>query len=174
MLRTGLLLITLTAFMLPAHAQAPTSEGVAAFDRGDYRTAAPILSDQAERGDARAQVYLGLMHFNGTGVAEDDAASFDWFRRSAEQGYAEGQFQLGFMYAFDYGVPADETAPMERAAQWFRAAADQDHADAQYNLGLLYLAGSGVVMDEAEGLRWIRRAGDNGSQGALRFLGEID
>lgn len=174
MYRIGLLLLTLTLFTLPAQAEPPVAEGIAAYERGDFAAAAPILSFHAGQGDAKAQVYLGMMHFNGTGVQEDDRASFDWFRRAAEQGDAEGQFQLGFMYAFDFGVPSDEPAPMEQAASWFHAAAQQEHAEAQYNLGLLYLAGSGVVMDEATGMAWVRRAADNGSQGARRFLGEID
>lgn len=174
MLRTAYLLLALFATILPAHAQSSVSAGITAYQRGDYTTAEPILAAHARQGDPQAQVYVGLMYYNGTGLAEDDAASFAWFERAAQQGNAEGQYQLGFMYAFDYGVPADELAPMARAAQWFGVAAEQGHADAQYNLGLLFLAGSGVDMDEVAGMRWVRLAAENGSDGARRFVGEID
>ena len=174
MLRTGYLLLTLLITSANVFAQTSVSDGIAAYNRGDYATAAKLLVSHAQQGDRQAQVYVGLMYFNGVGLPEDDQKSFASFTRAAKQGYAEGQYQLGFMYAFDYGVPGNETAPMEQAAKWFRAAADQGHADAQYNLGLLYLAGSGVAMDETEGLRWVRRAADSVSEGARRFIGEID
>ena len=174
MLRTGYLLLTLLITSANVFAQAGVSDGIAAYDRGDYVTAAKVLTSHANQGNGQAQVYVGLMHFNGVGLPENDQKSFAWFERAAKQGYGEGQYQLGFMYAFDYGVPGSEAAPMEQAAKWFRAAADQGHADAQFNLGLLYLSGSGVAMDEAEGVRWVRLAADSGSEGARRFVGEID
>ena len=49
----------------------------------------------AEAGDAEAQNNLGLMYFNGRGVAQDDAEAVAWYRRAAEQGFANAQYNLG-------------------------------------------------------------------------------
>ncbi|HEY5720101.1 MAG TPA: tetratricopeptide repeat protein [Gammaproteobacteria bacterium] len=167
------LLLALLLLVPLAHALAaePLDGAVAAYQRGDYPQALPVLRAQAEAGDPVAQVYMGLAYYNGHGVAEDDAVSLDWFRRSAEQGYAEGQFQLGYMYVYGFGVPAAELDPEGQAARWFHEAAVQGHAEAQFNLGLLLLAGSGVERDEAEAMRWIELAAQNGSAGAQRFTG---
>ena len=49
----------------------------------------------AEAGDAEAQNNLGLMYFNGRGVAQDEAEAVAWYRRAAEQGFANAQYNLG-------------------------------------------------------------------------------
>ncbi len=40
----------------------------------------------AEKGDADAQLYLGVEYFDGEGVPEDDVEAVRWFRMAAEQG----------------------------------------------------------------------------------------
>jgi len=173
MIRTlpALLLITTTLFTHAATAAEPLADAVAAYQRGAYREALPALRPLAQGGDPLAQVYMGLIYYNGHGVSEDDAASFGWFRRAAEQGDAEGQYQLGYMYIYGFGVPDDEHDPEGQAVYWFGLAAARDHAEAQFNLGLLYLAGSGTDRDEETGIAWIRQAANNGSAGAQRFTG---
>jgi len=44
---------------------------VSAFDRGDYATALKEFLPLAEQGNAKAQLYLGRMYYNGWGVPED-------------------------------------------------------------------------------------------------------
>jgi len=165
LLLAGLLPIT-TAF-----AAGPLDRAIAAYQRNDYRAALDPLLSLARQGDSLAQVYVGLMYYNGHGVAANDAVSFDWFRRSAEQGNAEGQFQLGYMYLYGYGVSAEEPDPEGQASAWFLKAAEQGHAEAQFNLGLMYISGSGVERDHDAGLRWIEKAAAGGSPEAQRFAG---
>ena len=42
----------------------------------------------AERGDAKAQLDLGVMHCNGEGVPQDHRGAAKWYRLAAEQGHA--------------------------------------------------------------------------------------
>ena len=81
----------------------------------------------AEQGDVEAQHNLGLMYYNGEGVAEDNAEAVKWFRKAAEQGYARAQYGLGFMYANGEGVPKD----YGEAYAWFSISAAGGHKGAK-------------------------------------------
>jgi len=93
--------------------------GTAAFNRGDYNTAARLLLPQAERGDARAQGMIGFMYATGQGLPQAyDAASY-WYRLAAEQGDPTSQYLLGLAYDKGQGVPQDDVA----AYKWLNLAA---------------------------------------------------
>ena len=51
----------------------------------------------AERGNAHAQVELGLMYAEGRGVAQDDAEAVRWYRSVADQGLGEARARLEAM-----------------------------------------------------------------------------
>jgi len=53
----------------------PVDDAAAAANRGDNATALRLLRPLADRGDAAAQYYLGLMYANGKGVPRDYAAA---------------------------------------------------------------------------------------------------
>ena len=74
------------AITLPAPAQTPTSAGEVA-----------ILREQADKGDADSQFYLGLSYAEGNGVPQDSVEAVKWLRKSAEQGDADGQVWLGHL-----------------------------------------------------------------------------
>src|ERR1700694_4045485 len=88
---------------------------------------AAALIQQAEQGDAQAQVYIGLMYATGEGVRKNEAEAVRWYRQAAEHGHAAAQFFLGSMYNSGQGVPKDEV----EAIRWYRRAADQGYANAQ-------------------------------------------
>lgn len=146
------------------------ADGLAAFNRKDYTRAVRLLEPLARRGDATAQVRMGLLYYHGHAVRENDARAFEWFLRAAEQGNTDGQFHLGNMYMYGLGVPATESEPDRVAALWFFEAARRGHAEAQYNLGILFLAGKGVYQNDAEALKWIRRSAERHHEPARRFL----
>jgi uncharacterized protein len=81
------------------------SEGVAAFRRGDFSTAARRLIPLAERGNAEAQALLGFMYQYGRGVPQNAVVAVHWYLCAAEQGQPNGQYQLGLMYDKGQGVP---------------------------------------------------------------------
>ena len=85
--RIGILstLLLLAVAGVPAIAQT-WSEVVAAYERGDYATAYRGFRRHAEQGDDRAQIYLGVMYYDGDWVSQDYAESVKWFRRAADKG----------------------------------------------------------------------------------------
>jgi len=85
----------------------PSEDGIAAFRRQDYATAVAKFAPLAERGDARAQAYLGFMYANGYGVPQNYIKAANWLRLASEQGYASAQYWLGLMYDKGQGVPQD-------------------------------------------------------------------
>jgi TPR repeat protein len=56
-------------------AAGPVEDGVAAAKRGDDATALRLFRPLADKGDAAAQYFLGLMYANGRGVRRDDATA---------------------------------------------------------------------------------------------------
>ena len=119
--------------------------GKAAYDAGDYATAIEKLQLFAERGETKAQYYLGLSHKkNGNSTKADE-----WYRKAAEQGHIEAQHILAVAY--------EDSDPTE-AAKWYRMAAEQGRALAQYELGLMYYEGKGVLQDYVEAHKWLNLA----------------
>lgn len=76
---------------------------------------------RAERGDAAAQVELGLRYTDGSGVRMDYSRAAEWFRKAALQGNADGQLELGVMHVNGEGM---ETNPREGYA-WYVLSAGQ-------------------------------------------------
>ena len=155
------------SFLVPGSAipaQAGYEEGVAAYSRGDWRTAFAEWEPLARTGNASAQNNLGLLYKYGRGVERDLKRAVEWYRRAAEQDHAVAQFNLGLMYDNGLGVTQD----FEAAARWFRLAADKDVARAQTFLGMMYWAGKGVSKDRSLALFWTTIAADRGDELAQR------
>lgn len=85
------------------------------------------------------------------------------WRPLAEKGDADAQFNLGQAYRLGRGVPINLAA----AKTWFERAASQGHVDAQTTLGLLLFQNG----DQAEGLKWLKKAADQGEPRALLVYG---
>ena len=131
------------AASVPAHA-APLD---GAYRAGDYPRAVKRIGPSAERGNARAQAYLGFMYQYGRGVAQNYALAVYWYRRGAEQGNPTAQHLLGLMFDKGLGVPTNHVA----AHVWLSLAAARtkgtEHEDnvrlrdavaAKMSLGQLY------------------------------------
>ena len=94
-------------------------DGVAAYERGDFATAARLWKQSADEGNAAAQNNLGILYDLGKGVARSDKKALEWFQKSADQGYARAQFNLGRKYDNGEGTERDPVA----AYMWFLLAA---------------------------------------------------
>jgi uncharacterized protein len=129
-------------------------DGLAAYDRRDYKTALAMFTKAAIKGDASAQTMFGGMYFGGRGVAQDYDQAVSWFRKAADQGHAIAQFNLGAMYAEGRGVAQD----YNQAVSWYQKTADQGEAPAQLNLGVMYAEGQGVQQDYVEAHKWFNIA----------------
>ena len=113
----GLVAFALFVGSLTAYAD-DFSEGVNAYQRGDYATALRIYRQLADQGYADAQCNLGFMYGQGQGVAKDYAEAMRWCRKAADQGYADAQYNLGLMYGFGKGVTQD----IVQAHMWYTLA----------------------------------------------------
>ena len=173
----------LTSFIAPAgrnsamaqlaqrtDSQKQFDEALAAFNRGDNATALRLLTPLAKQGLAKAQEKLGVIYYEGRGVARDYAQALAWFRKAADQGDANAPFYLGVMYHDGLGVAKDNVA----AVGWYRKAADQGHALAQNNLAFMYENGRGVAQDRGQALMWYRNAAEQGNTLARNNLSRLE
>jgi TPR repeat protein len=144
--------------------------GAEAYQRKDYKEAVRLYRLSAEQGDARAQIFLGLMYYKGQGVPQDYKEAVKWFRLSAEQGEASAQYNLGQSYYQGKGVPQD----YKEAVKWFRLLAEQGFAKAQPNLGGMYYQGKGVLQDYALAHMWFNLCGSSGNDNCVKIRNEIE
>jgi hypothetical protein len=93
----------------------------------------------------------------------DYAGAVSIWRPLAEAGDADAQFNLGQAYRLGKGVPINLSA----AQTWFERAATSGHLDAQTTLGLLLFQNG----NQAEGIKWLRKAAEQGEPRALLVYG---
>jgi uncharacterized protein len=120
---------------------------------GDHARAIALLTPLAERGDAVAQLKLGLAYARGEGVPRDGAAGLRWLTRAAEQGQAEAMFELGVAHRDGLGTPANG----KQAIYWLRRAAERGVPHANNAIGELYLGHADIPRDYAAALVWFLR-----------------
>jgi uncharacterized protein len=134
---------------------------------GDAAEAAVWVRSAAEYGVPAAQLRLGRMLLEGSGVGLDQGAAFWWFRRAADQGDAEAMNMLGRCHEHGWGTPLD----LVRAAACYRASAGRGHDWGQYNFGNLLFDGRGVARDLGQARCWYLRAARRGHARAMNLLG---
>ena len=139
-------------------------DGLAAANKQDYVTANKKFKIAAEKGNASAQLMLGLSYAAGTGVAQDYAQAFFWFKLAAAQGDADAQTYLGHMYDNGHGVVQDYA----EAVRWYKLAAAQGKAAAHSALGFMYGEGRGVVQDYMRAHIWYNLAAVTGNATAVQ------
>ena len=121
----SLLLTSLLLGFAPVAGAVPSradfAEGLAAYDAGDFATAAEAWRPLADRGDVAALVALAGLYSNGLGVQANLAEAARLYRAAAERGDAVAQLNLGDLYSRGAGVPRD----LVRAYLWLSLAAEQ-------------------------------------------------
>jgi len=104
----------------------PVADGDAAFERGDYQQALALLQGPAERGDAVAELDMGLLYFGGNAVPQDRHEAARWFLMAAHQGQKGALANAGIVYITGTGVPRS----LVQAYMWFSLASDADSGGA--------------------------------------------
>jgi len=165
-----LVLCATLAGATPAFAQS-YEEGLVAFDKGDFATAATFWQPLADAGNAKAQHGLGMLYEAGLGVpAQDYAKAASYYRMAAAQGEVASANNLALMYAAGRGVPQD----FGLAAQLWTQAAEAGNPMAQFNLGLLFFRGSGMdAPNYNEAAWWFGKAAEGGSVDGQFAMGEL-
>ena len=143
-------------FIVAAHYELDRFHGATGLEPARYLD---MLRAAAERGEARAQHYVGLVHFNGYGVRQDRGEARRWLRRGAAQGDDSSALLLSEMLAGGIGGAPDAG----ESARWLEAVAERGLAVARVRLAERYLSGTGVARDESLAVRWLAAAAGDGS-----------
>ncbi len=96
-----------------------------------------FLEQQANQGDALAQLRLGSLYLTGQGVEVDEALAAELVRKSADQGQPDAQILLAELYREGKGVQKDP----EQTLRWMTLAAEQGIPRAQHAAGMMLLYG---------------------------------
>lgn len=132
------------------------------------------IQKAAARGNGDEQVRLGSMYFHGTGVPQDRAKAWHWWRLAASQGNLHAQSLTGEMYARrieEYGLSSLSVevdgwsgTPQEyqEAEDWLNLAAERGLPHAQFYLGVLYELDD----DHHRAIEWYKLALDQNYEGA--------
>ena len=128
--------------------------GARHYNAGEFSQAVACFRKAAEKGDAEAQLNLGLCYDNGRGVEKNNFEAAKWFRKSAEQGNVKAQFFLGMCYFSGVGVTKNKF----EAVKWFRQAAEQGSSYGQFMLCTCYFNGKGIEKNAMEAVKWFRKA----------------
>lgn len=158
------------------------------------------LTQQANKGNAAAQVELGKRYLAGDGVSASDSQAQQWFKQAAAQQDAEGlyqlalteepspasfrhfqqaaelghtgaQFKTGYYHTFAWLVEAPEDDV--EARRWLALAAKKDHGDAQNLLAWMHERGYGGSEDAKAAFDLYVQAANNGSADAQATLGNM-
>jgi Sel1 repeat len=149
-----LAIICAALFVLPLApypaAADPVSDGLAAYQRGDYPAAYKLCLPWAQQGNRDAKFLIGLMYASGHGVRQSYAEAAQWYQDAADDGQDAAQNNLGQLYAGGRGVQRS----LVQAAKLYWLAADQGNHRAQYNLAVAYRDGKGVEQDPVRAYTW--------------------
>ncbi|MDR2219318.1 MAG: sel1 repeat family protein [Methylobacillus sp.] len=127
------------------------------------------LQARAERGDAKAQLKLGIKCQLEGNHAEAEA----WYKKAADQGHPDGQYNLAAHLWMEPGVDNKAGELFAKAAEGYLAAARQGNVRAQYYLGDMYSSATGVEQDFTQAIFWLRKAADQGNADAQLKIGAL-
>jgi len=117
-----------------ATAQQKTPDGLFASARKGDKPALAQLRTFADKGDSRAQWWLGRMYEDGEGVPKDMAQALTWYTKAADTGYATAASYLGALYGAGEAVPKNDALSWN----WHERSADLGDEKAQLWVGKLY------------------------------------
>ena len=136
---------------------AKLSEGEAALNKKDYKTAIKHFDLLAKNGSANAQFYIGKMYEEGISFKKNDYWAHHWINKAAQLGLPDAQYTLGYFYRNGVGVVKDK----KQTVKWFKKAGKKGHPKAQFNLGAMYINGDSVTKSLKDAKYWINLAMKN-------------
>lgn len=113
---------------------------------------------------------MGIVHYHGYAVKQDDALAAQWFLKAAQLGHMNAQYNLGVLLSAGRGMPRD----IDGAMAWYRKAAGQGDRNAQFTLGYAYEKGQVVATDMKAAALWYGRAAAQGDREAQERLASIN
>jgi TPR repeat protein len=125
--------------------------------------------EQAEAGDARAQMLYGLLLAGLPQLNKTDSDALPWFLKAAQAGVPLAQYQVGYSLLAGRGCECEE----DKAADWLRKAAEADQPDAQVTLARYSLRGTPDAEATQRAKIWLERAVKNGSGDGKLYLAAL-
>ena len=175
MKKTGLHLLTIIIFLIPALGFAQTD----AIEKSELKT----VIDKLPEGNNQSRKTLSeliysrkILNFPETPHQEKEAALIrDYLTSQAEKGDPQAQVDLGLAYMFGNILPADP----DNAFKWLNAALNNKNINknknlesrAQSFLAYLYLTGNGTKRDSKKAFELLKAAEKNNDRDALFGLG---
>ncbi len=121
------------------------------------------LFEQAEHGDAEAQLRLGYCYEKGNGVEQNYEKAIEWYTKSAEQGNVSAMYYLGYCYQEGRGVEQN----YKKSVELYTKSAEQGNSSAQNNLGYCYKEGYGVEQNYLKAVEWYTKSAEQGNASAM-------
>lgn len=110
------------------------------------------FSAAAQQGDLASEVFVGMLLYDGYGVARDRAAAQAHWRRAAEGGIAEAQWRLGRVLAAEPATEAEGVVWLKKAVREGERGGIPQAATALGNI--YYKGGASLPADEQEARHW--------------------
>ena len=156
---TRFMIIVMYCLALAAPAWAGLDEGVAAYERGDYKTAMREFRPLAEQGDAAAQIELGRIYRN---VQKDYVEAARRFYKAATQKfeYADIYLEKALITLTELGLDAFAGKDFASALRLLQPAAEMGSAEAPTFLGIIHYDGLGVLQNYQEAKKWFLMGAD--------------
>ena len=142
--------------------------GIAHYEKKAYPKAFELLRPLAEKGYAKAQLYIGDCYAKGNGVVMDSEEAVKWYRAAADQELPEAQHRMYTCYHDGIGVERSAS----NAAKLCRKAADAGFEDAIFDMGMLYVRGDGVEENAKSAFKWFRKGAEHGDPRSLYKFGQ--
>lgn len=120
------------------------------------------IKSLAEKGDAEAELQMGLRHTSIAWGMKDDKMAVDWFEKAARHDQIEAQYRYGLALLEGRGVIQD----YKGAFYWLEKSARQGHALAQFALGGMYQSGAAIDSDIERAYLWFNLAAAQGVENA--------
>lgn len=115
------------------------------------------LRSNAEKGDVKAQFFLGYALMTGNGMNIDYNEGIRWLQKASDNGNIESSRILGYFYMTGNGVDRD----LFKAAKLFKSSAQRGDYKSQMYYGILLANGEGLKEDYVEAYAWIRLSKEN-------------
>ena len=100
-----LFLLALLLLLNPIHdISADDDIGYTYYQKGDYKKALEVWSQEVEKGNREAMYNIGLLYFFGKGVERDLPLAFEYCKKAAYKGSSRAQNNLAYMYTKGLGT----------------------------------------------------------------------
>jgi uncharacterized protein len=144
-------------------------QGKLAARAGEFDKARQAFQRAAAAGDARAMNDMGVLYYDGHGVAKDYQRAREWYEKAAAAGNGQAMANLGYIYMEGLGVTKDYNL----ARQWYEKGAVAGNGRAMAHLGYMYREGIGVTKDYEQARQWLEKGVAAKDGRAMAYLGTM-